>query len=291
MKKNIELIIQKELNKLTSKKFSKNYICNYILPIIDYFNKTNDKKFIISGSQGAGKSTLSQLIKMVIEKTSSKKVMLLSIDDYYYSKIDRYNISKQVHPLLMTRGVPGTHDIKKLKEHLRQFKKKQFPISAPTFNKLKDDISKKTKVFNKADILILEGWCCGSNPIENKFLYKNLNKIERDLDKDFKWRKYFNSKLKNEYQQIFKTFDRIIYLQPPSFQFVQKWRYTQEKNNAKKTKTKNFMDKNTTKNFILYYEKLTKWMIKNMPDKADMLIKIDKEQKIKKIIFMTDNFQ
>ncbi len=285
MKKNIELIIQKELKKLTSKKFSKNYICNYILPIIDYFNNTNDKKFIISGSQGAGKSTLSQLIKIVIEKTSSKKVMLLSIDDYYYSKSDRYNISQLVHPLLMTRGVPGTHNIKKLKEHLRQFKKKQFPIITPTFNKLKDDISKKTKVFNKADILILEGWCCGAKPIENKFLYKNLNKIERDLDQNFKWRKYYNSKLKNEYQQIFKTFDRIIYLQPLSFQFVLKWRYAQEKNNAKKTKTKNFMNKNTTKNFILYYEKLTKWMIKNMPDKADMLIEVDKEQKIKKIIY------
>ena len=285
MKKKIELIIQKELNNLTAKKFSKNYMCNYILPIIDYLNNTNYKKFIISGSQGAGKSTLSKLIKIVIEKTSSKKVMLLSIDDYYYSKIDRYNISQLVHPLLMTRGVPGTHDIKKLKEHLRQFKKKQFPIITPTFNKLKDDISKKTKVFNKADILILEGWCCGAKPIENKFLKINLNKVEKELDKDFKWRKYYNSKLKNEYQQIFKTFDRIIYLQPLSFQFVLKWRYAQEKNNAKKTKTKNFMNKNTTKNFILYYEKLTKWMIKNMPDKADMLIKVDKEQKIEKIIY------
>ena len=285
MKKKIELIIQKELNNLIGKKFSKSYICKYILPIIQYIDKTNDKKFIISGSQGSGKSTLSKLIKIIIEKTSSKKVMLLSIDDYYLSKIDRYNLSQQIHPLLITRGVPGTHNIKKLKEHLGQFKKKQFPIITPTFNKLKDDISKKTKVFNKADILILEGWCCGAKPIENKFLYKNLNKIERDLDKDFKWRKYYNSKLKNEYQQIFKTFDRIIYLQPPSFNFVLKWRYAQEKNNAKKTKTKNFMNKNTTKNFILYYEKLTKWMIKNMPDNADMLIKVDNEQKIEKIIY------
>jgi len=285
MKKKIELIIQKELNNLIGKKFSKSYICKYILPIIQYIDKTNDKKFIISGSQGSGKSTLSKLIKIIIEKTSSKKVILLSIDDYYLSKIDRYNISQQIHPLLITRGVPGTHDIKKLKEHIGQFKKKQFPIITPSFNKLKDDISKKTKIFNEADILILEGWCCGSNPIENKFLYKNLNKIERDLDKDFKWRKYYNSKLKNEYQQIFKTFDRIIYLQPPSFHFVLKWRYAQEKNNAKKTKTKNFMNKNTTKNFILYYEKLTKWMIKNMPDKADMLIKVDKAQKVKKIIY------
>ena len=285
MKKKIELIIQKELNNLTGKKFSKSYICKYILAIVEYIDKTNDKKFIISGSQGSGKSTLSKLIKIIIEKTSSKKVMLLSIDDYYLSKMDRYNISQQIHPLLITRGVPGTHNIKKLKEHLGQFKKKQFPIITPTFNKLKDDISKKTKVFNKADVLILEGWCCGAKPIENKFLYKNLNKIERDLDQNFKWRKYYNSKLKHEYQQIFKTFDRIIYLQPPSFNFVLKWRYAQEKNNAKKAKTKNFMDKNTTKNFILYYEKLTKWMIKNMPDKADMLIKIDKAQKIKKIMY------
>ncbi len=285
MKKKIELIIQKELNNLIGKKFSKSYICKYILPIIQYIDKTHDKKFIISGSQGSGKSTLSKLIKIIIEKTSSKKVMLLSIDDYYLSKIDRYNLSKQIHPLLITRGVPGTHNIKKLKEHLGQFKKKQFPIITPTFNKLKDDISKKTKVFNKADILILEGWCCGANPIENKFLYKNLNKVERQLDKDFKWRKYYNSKLKKEYQQIFKTFDRIIYLQPSSFHFVLNWRYAQEKDNAKKTKTKNFMNKNTTKNFILYYEKLTKWMIKNMPDKADMLIKVDKAQKIEKIIY------
>ena len=285
MKKKIELIIQKELNNLIGKKFSKSYICKYILAIVEYIDKTNDKKFIISGSQGSGKSTLSKLIKIIIEKTSSKKVMLLSIDDYYLSKMDRYNISQQIHPLLITRGVPGTHDIKKLKEHLRQFKKKQFPIITPTFNKLKDDISKKTKVFNKADVLILEGWCCGAKPIENKFLKINLNKVEQELDKDFKWRKYYNSKLKNEYQQIFKTFDRIIYLQPPSFNFVLKWRYAQEKNNAKKTKTKNFMDKNTTKNFILYYEKLTKWMIKNMPDKADMLIKVDKAQKIEKIIY------
>ena len=50
MKKKIELIIQKELNNLIGKKFSKSYICKYILPIIQYIDKTHDKKFIISGS-------------------------------------------------------------------------------------------------------------------------------------------------------------------------------------------------------------------------------------------------
>ena len=285
MKKDIIYIVKKEYQKLTSKNLSNNYICNYILPIIDYIINTNDKKFIISGSQGVGKSTLSKLLKKVIERTSLQQVMLLSIDDYYLSKKTRYQLSNQVHPLLLTRGVPGTHDIKKLKEHIKQFNKKQFPILTPTFNKLKDDITKKTTTYSKADILILEGWCCGAKPIAKNYLHRNLNNIEKRFDKNFKWRNYYNIKLKMEYQKIFNSFDKLIYLQPPSFQSVLKWRYAQEKNNAKKTKTKNFMNKNATKSFISYYEKLTKWMIQNMPANADMLIKVDKNQKIKKIIY------
>lgn len=285
MKKDIISIVKKEYQKLTSKNLSNNYICNYILPIIDYIINTNDKKFIISGSQGVGKSTLSKLLKKVIERTSLQQVMLLSIDDYYLSKKNRYQLASQVHPLLLTRGVPGTHDIKKLKEHIKQFNKKQFPIITPTFNKLKDDITKKTTTYSKADILILEGWCCGAKPIAKNYLHRNLNNIEKRFDKNFKWRNYYNIKLKMEYQKIFNSFDKIIYLQPPSFQSVLKWRYAQEKNNAKKTKTKNFMNKNATKSFISYYEKLTKWMIQNMPANADMLIKVDKNQKIKKIIY------
>jgi len=285
MKKDIISIVNKEYQKLTSKNLSNNYICNYILPIIDYIINTNENKFMISGSQGVGKSTLSKLIKIVIERTSLQQVMLLSIDDYYLSKKSRYQLSNQVHPLLLTRGVPGTHDIKKLKEHIMQFNKKKFPIITPTFNKLKDDISKKTNAFSKADILILEGWCCGAKPIAKNYLHKNLNKIEKIFDKNFKWRNFYNLKLKMEYQKIFNSFDKTIYLQPPSFEFVLKWRYAQEKNNAKKIKTKNFMNKNATKTFILHYEKLTKWMMKNMPVNADMLIKVDKSQKIKKIIY------
>ena len=285
MKKDIISIVKKEYQKLTSKNLSNNYISNYILPIIDYIINTNENKFIISGSQGVGKSTLSKLIKIVIERTSLQQVMLLSIDDYYLSKKSRYQLSNQVHPLLLTRGVPGTHDIKKLKKHIMQFNKKKFPIITPTFNKLKDDISKKTNAFSKADILILEGWCCGAKPIAKNYLHKNLNKIEKIFDKNFKWRNFYNLKLKMEYQKIFNSFDKTIYLQPPSFEFVLKWRYAQEKNNAKKIKTKNFMNKNATKTFILHYEKLTKWMMKNMPVNADMLIKVDKSQKIKKIIY------
>ena len=83
-------------------------------------------------------------------------------------------------------------------------------------------------------------WC---KTYSKNYLYKNLNSIEKIYDKNFKWRNFYNLKLKKEYQTIFNVFDKMIYLQPPSFESVLKWRYSQEKNNAKKTKTKNFMNK------------------------------------------------
>ena len=283
MEKKLINSIQNDFFKITSVKISKIYIKNKILPVFRYLNESKRNMFLFSGSQGVGKTTFIKILHKNFNKYYNKKILTLSLDDFYYTKNYRKKLSQLIHPLMVTRGVPGTHDIKKLKGHIEKFEKKHFPILTPTFNKLKDDISNKTKIINKADILILEGWCCGANPIENKFLYKNLNRLERELDKEFKWRKYYNLKLKNEYQKIFKSFDKIIYIQPPSFQFVLKWRYAQEKNNAKKTKNKIFMNKNTTRNFILYYEKLTKWMLKNMPAKADMLIKVDKNQKIIRI--------
>jgi len=291
MKIDIITFIQEELKILTNKNFSKKYISQYIVPIINNIYNSKDNKFIIAGSQGAGKSTLAKLFKLVIEKIYNKKVMLLSIDDYYLSKNQRLKLSKKIHPLLVTRGVPGTHNIKALKNHVNQFKKKHFPINTPTFNKLKDDITNKRKVFKNAEILLMEGWCCGSNPISNQYLLKNINNLESTFDKNKIWRKYYNSLLQNEYKDVFSLFDKQIYIQAPSFKYVLNWRYVQEKNNAShEYNNKHFMNKKDLHKFIQHYEKLTKWMMKSMPAKADMLIKIDNNQKIKKVFFKIGNF-
>jgi len=283
MKIDINIFIQQQLLITTNKKFSIAYISRSITPIIDKIINTNDNKFLISGSQGVGKSTLAIIIKLVIEKIYKKKVMILSIDDYYLSKNKRNEISKKVHPLLKTRGVPGTHDINKLRRHINNFNKQKFPISTPKFDKLKDDCSKTLNKVTSAQILILEGWCCGTSAVEDKYLYKNINKLELNLDKNFVWRKYYNSILKNQYQSVFKMFDITIYLKPPSFAYVLKWRALQEKNNAIKNNQKKLMNKKELSFFIQHYEKITKWMIKTMPAKADILINLDRNQKIKKI--------
>ena len=146
---------QKNLKQLTNKTFSKKYISQYITPVITNINTSKNNKFIIAGSQGAGKSTLTKIFKLALEKIYKKKVMLLSIDDYYLSKKNRLELSKKIHPLLITRGVPGTHNIEVLKKDVISFQKKKFPIITPTFNKLKDDISNKKKIIKNADKLIL----------------------------------------------------------------------------------------------------------------------------------------
>ena len=284
MKIKIITFTQEQLLQLTKKKFSKIYITKYILPIIDNIISSQDNKYLISGSQGVGKSTISNLLKLVIEKYYKKKVMLLSIDNYYLSKTQRFKLAKKIHPLLLTRGVPGTHNIKKLYQDINQFNKQKFPITIPYFDKINDDIIKKRKIINNAQILLLEGWCCGSLPIKTKYLNQNVNQLESKYDKKNIWRKYYNSMLKSEYRKVFSMFNKKIYIQPPSFKYVLKWRSLQEKNNAKKSNSKNFMNNNMLKKFIQHYEKITKWMMKTMPHEVDILIKIDKNQKIKKLI-------
>ena len=43
------------------------------------------------------------------------------------------------------------------------------------------------------------------------------------------------------------------------------------------------MNKNQITIFIQHYEKITKWMMKNLTKKADLVKFVDKNQKIKKL--------
>tara|TARA_Y100000741_G_scaffold39542_1_gene27593 strand:- start:1874 stop:2722 length:849 start_codon:yes stop_codon:yes gene_type:complete len=276
--------IQKQLFDLTNKKFSIEYIKNYILPIIHYVVFSKKNKFIISGSQGIGKSTLLKILEKNIQLFFNKKVITLSLDNYYLSKLKRKELAKKIHPLLITRGVPGTHNIKELIKAIKNFDNSYYPYFLPIFDKLKDDVSKKnTKINFKADILILEGWCCGSTPIKKKYLHRNINKLEKNFDEKKIWRNYYNEMLKDDYYRLFSLFDKIIYLKTPSFKYVLNWRIKQEK--MMKKNNNKIMTKNEMQKFILHYEKLTKWMMKTLPNNANLVIHIDNNQKIKKIIY------
>ncbi len=156
----IELInyIQKEIHITYNKKYSKKYIKNKLFPIISYICSSKSNKFLFGGSQGIGKSSLINIISKTIEKFYNKKILLLSLDNYYLSKKERLFLSKKIHHLLITRGVPGTHNIENLKENIKQFNKNKYPINIPLFDKLIDDKSRSKKIiYKKCDILFLEG--------------------------------------------------------------------------------------------------------------------------------------
>ena len=198
-------------------------------------------------------------------------------------------MSEKVSPLFLTRGVPGTHDTNLLFSCLKKLKKSNFSkILIPKFDKSIDDrLPKKKwqKVEKKQDVVIFEGWCVGVTPQKEKDLIVPLNKLEKDKDKKKIWRTKVNSELKKKYKDIFKLIDTTIFLKVPSFKHVFKWRLLQEKKLSVTSKGKKIMNKSQIKNFVMFYERLTKHMLKNFGKSADSIIKIDEKHRLKSIKF------
>ena len=99
------------------------------------------------------------------------------------------------------------------------------------------------------------------------------------------WRNTVNQELKKNYKKIFKLIDTIIFLKVPSFKHVFKWRLLQEKKLRITSKGKKTMSDNQIKKFIMFYERLTRHMLKTLSYKANVVIKIDKKHMLKNIKF------
>jgi len=279
VKKKDELIfIQKTLKKITNQDFDIEYIEKNYLKIL--FKLKSKNKIMIAGSQGSGKSSLSKLIKLYLEKFCYKSVVIISMDDFYLSKSQRTQLSKNIHPLFLTRGVPGTHDLELMNKKIKQILNKEFPIYLPIFDKVSDSRKRTYKKILKADVVIFEGWCAGSQPVDQNYLQKNFNNLEKHKDKNFIWRNSYNKYL-NEYQKLFSQFNFFIYFQFNHWDHVLNWKYKQEL--ELRDKKKDLGLKKYLREFIQYYEKVSKWMHLKVPKYCNILIKLDAHQKIKSI--------
>ena len=157
----------------------------------------------------------------------------------------------------------------------------------PKFDKSNDDRfprRKWVKIIKKPDVVIFEGWCVGKP--QKKDLLRPINELERLKDKDLKWRTKVNQELKKNYSKIFSLIDETIFLKVPSFKFVYKWRLLQEKKLKATTKGKKIMTKKELKNFIMFYERITKHMIKSSPKNLKSVITIDDNHRLKSIKFI-----
>ena len=267
---------------------------NFYLPICENVNseyvKSKKTKIIgLSGGQGTGKSTISQILKIILKEGFNLETVIFSIDDFYKTRKERKIMAKKISPLFLTRGVPGTHDTKMLFNCIKNLKKNRFKkMMVPKFDKSKDDRSPKSKwlaVKKKPNIVIFEGWCVGVASQKKKDLVFSINKLEEQKDKKKIWRQTVNKELQNNYQKIFCLIDRLIFLKVPSFKYIYKWRLLQEKKLRAKSKGHKIMSDKQVKNFIMYYERLTKNMLKILPKKANIVIDIDKNHRLKSIKF------
>tara|TARA_B100001121_G_scaffold267325_1_gene250516 strand:+ start:533 stop:1459 length:927 start_codon:yes stop_codon:yes gene_type:complete len=271
-------------------------IKSFLIPLSFWVaNKSHKGKTMLvglAGGQGTGKTTISSLIKIILEKYFKLNVFKISIDDFYKTRKDRYKLSKKKHPLLMTRGVPGTHDINLILDFFKKMKNKKFsPFSLPKFDKSFDDRVKKKywyKIKKKPDIVILEGWCVGATPQKNINLKKPINILEKNMDKKLKWRKYVNNHLNKKYKSLYKMIDCLLYLKAENFNLLRRWRLKQEEklnlNNLRKKNSK-IMNKTQVINFMMTYQRLTEHMFKETVKSASVVMTLNKNHQIENIKF------
>jgi D-glycerate 3-kinase len=246
----------------------------------------------LAGGQGTGKTTTSSLINIILTKYFKLKVFKISIDDFYKTRKERIKLSKKVHPMLLTRGVPGTHDINMMLDFFRKAKSKKFKrFKLPTFNKAIDDRSNKKKWYDlkeKPDVIIFEGWCVGAKSEKPNTLKKTINSMERVKDQKQIWRKYVNQQLKSNYKNLYSQLNCLIYLKAKNFSLLQKWRLKQERKlwlNSKKKLNLKIMSKNDVMSFMQTYQRITQNMFKSMPKYASIIINLNSNHQIKSAVY------
>ena len=258
--------------------------------IYSIYKKDNKTKIIgLAGGQGAGKSTVTGILKFIFKKKYGLNLCCFSIDDFYKTKTERRKMSKKVHPLFLTRGVPGTHDIGLINKTIKKLKTKKFKtVLIPKFDKSIDDRLKKNKwqkIKNRPNIIIFEGWCVGARHQKDSELKNPLNPIEKIHDLNLVWRRTVNYYLKNQYKKLFNKLDKLIYLKAPDFDWVFKWRLHQEEKMKLTSKDKKIMSKSEVRNFIMYYERLTKHMMRDLKNISDLIVYLDTKHRSKKMKF------
>ena len=294
VKKDCLKFIKSQETKADKFKNKERMIKSFLIPLCFWINKKAENRrpyFVgLAGGQGTGKTTISSLIRIILTKYFKLNVFRISIDDFYKTRKERINLSKRVHPMLLIRGVPGTHDINMMLNFFRKSKSKKFKkLKLPTFNKAIDDRYNKKKWYDlkkRPDVIIFEGWCVGAKSEKNTTLNKTINSLERAKDQKKIWRKYVNHQLKSKYKNLYSQLNCLIYLKAKNFTLLQKWRLKQERKLWVQSKVKSkIMSRGDVLNFMQTYQRITQNMFRNMPKYASVIFNLNSNHQIKSAVY------
>ena len=269
-------------------------IKSFLVPISFWIasKAKNKKPFIVGlgGGQGTGKTTITSIISIILKKYFKLNVFKISIDDFYKTKKERILLSKKVHPSLITRGVPGTHDVSSMFSFFKRVKSKNFrALKLPKFNKAIDDRYNKKlwhSIKKKPDIIIFEGWCVGARAEKNNSLKKAINSLEKNNDKKLIWRKFVNQQLKLKYKKLYTQLDCMLFLKANNFRLLQQWRLKQEKKlwlKNKRSRNNKIMNKKDVIKFMQTYQRITQNMLKHAPKYSSMILNLNRNHQIKSV--------
>ena len=267
----------------------------YFLPLAQALaqashNNHSGKPLIIgiNGCQGSGKSTLAGLLEQLLNKYHKLSAANLSIDDFYHTKARRQGLASDIHPLFITRGVPGTHDIDLLQHTIAALSvphSTESSIAIPRFDKARDD-RLATELWDNikppVDIIILEGWCVGIQEVNNR-LSSPVNKLEENEDSEGIWRNTIYTHVEQNYAPLFQQISTLIMLKAPHFDCVYQWRKKQEEKLEQRLGTQSssaIMTTEALERFIQHYQRLTEDMLLSLPIVADIVFELNTRHQI-----------
>lgn len=248
----------------------------------------------LCGPQGSGKSTMAKVLEALLRELHSFSVAILSLDDLYLPREARGRLALEVHPLLITRGVPGTHDPARGIEVIKRLAAAtpEMMTRLPRFDKEFDEPRAEARqpIFvGRPHIVILEGWCVGAAPEAATALAEPVNELERVSDPDGRWRRYVNEQLAGRYQELFALIDLLIMLRSQNFEQIVSWRQEQEHQLAARLSLHyvdrdklRIMNDDQVQEFVMLFERLTRHIAAEMPSRADIVVEIGASREIVK---------
>ena len=235
----------------------------------------------LCGAQGSGKSTIAQTLAARFPRCAA-----LSLDDLYLTRAERIALSQDVHPLFATRGVPGTHDMTLGLATFDALAEGR-AVRLPRFDKGADDRAPANDwpaAPFQCDLVLFEGWCVGAAPQTEGALLDPINALERVEDGDGRWREAVNKALGGAYQTLFARLDTLILLAAPDWETVGRWREEQEarlRENA--PDAPQLMSEAAVTRFIAHYERLSRHILDEMPDRADLVLWLNPDRSCSRV--------
>ena len=247
----------------------------FVAAVLDDALAHESRVHAIAGLQGTGKSTLSAQVADLAARRGLRATVL-SIDDFYLGRRERLALGRTVHPLLATRGAPGSHDVALAIETIAALREGR-ATRLPRFDKIADRRLSPSKwpLARGADLVLFEGWFQKVPAQREDELIAPLNALERNEDPDGIWRRWCNASLGRDYPPLWERIDRMLFLEGPGFEIVPEWRWQQEVTLQAANPDRQAMTRPQVERFVQFFERVSRQALRTLPAIADRHVRLD----------------